>query len=100
VAIGVAALGAILQHRIATDLAAHLAHVPHGLAQAVASGGARAGRGAVAEAARHAFVAGLNEILLVGAGTLLVGAIAAFGLVRARDFAAARAAAPAPEGAR
>ena len=99
-AVGVAALGAILQQRIASDLADRLSHVPHGLAQAVASGGARAGHGAVAAAAKHAFVAGLNEILLVGAGTLLVGAIAAFGLVRARDFQAARAPAPAPEGAR
>jgi EmrB/QacA subfamily drug resistance transporter len=99
VAIGIAALGAIFQHRIATDLAARLPDAPHGLAQAVASGGTHGlahGRGPVATAARAAFVAGLNEILLVGAAIVLVGAVSALLLVRARDLQAARA--PAPEG--
>jgi hypothetical protein len=47
------------------------------------------------EVARHAFLVGLNDILLVGSATLLVGAIAAFTLIRARDFARARQPAPA-----
>src|SRR5204862_2726229 len=39
VAIGIAALGAIFQHRIASDLGEQVPHAPRGLAQAVASGG-------------------------------------------------------------
>src|SRR5437763_1654589 len=75
VAIGIAALGAIFQHRIASDLAERLPHAPRGLAAAVASGGTQGlahGHGAVLDAGRDAFVAGLNEILLVGAAIVLV----------------------------
>jgi EmrB/QacA subfamily drug resistance transporter len=95
VAIGVAALGAIFQDRIDTKLAELAPNAPAGAAQSVASGGTHAvGRG-LANAAREAFIAGLNEILLVGAVTLLVGALAAFALIRARDFAGARKPTPA-----
>ena len=96
VAIGVAALGAVFQHRIDTKLAELAPNAPSGLAETVASGGSRAVADPhLADAARQAFIAGLNEILLVGATTLLLGALASFALIRARDFARARRPAPA-----
>jgi EmrB/QacA subfamily drug resistance transporter len=90
VAIGVAALGAILQHRIATTLAELAPTAPAGLSESVASGGTKDVPPGLADPARQAFIAGLNEILLVGAATLLVGSLAAFALIRARDFARPR----------
>jgi EmrB/QacA subfamily drug resistance transporter len=84
VAIGIAALGAVFQHGIDSKLSELVPRAPSGLAEVVASGG---GRGA---AAHQAFIAGLNEILLVGAATVLAGAVAAFALIRARDFVRAR----------
>jgi hypothetical protein len=90
VAIGIAALGAVFQHGIDTKLSELAPRAPSGLAEVVASGG---GRGAVAH---QAFIAGLNEILLVGAATVLAGAVAAFALIRARDFVRAREAVVVP----
>jgi hypothetical protein len=85
---------------VTSTLSASLPGASSELGRAVASSGTRAvsGRGggpgeriqAVA-AARHAFIAGLNEILLVGAGIVFVGACAAFLLIRARDFKVATA---------
>jgi hypothetical protein len=93
VAAGVAVLGAIFQHGITAKLAELLPAAPHKLGTAIASGGSSAASrlpglspAAAADAARQAFLAGLNEILLVGAAITLVGAVAAFALVRARDF--------------
>jgi hypothetical protein len=40
----------------------------------------------VAEAARQAFIDGLDEILIVAALVAFVGGILAFALVRTRDF--------------
>src|SRR3954471_259779 len=104
VAIGVAGLGAVFQNRIDSKLAELAPHAPSGLGDAIASGGTGAvapagppgARAQLVDAAREAFIAGLNEILLVGAATLLIGALASFGLIRARDFASARRAAAAP----
>jgi EmrB/QacA subfamily drug resistance transporter len=78
IATGIAGLGAIFQDTIQSHL--------HGTgsAQAVASGAVSQG-GAVA---RAAFIAGLNEILLVGAIVAFVGAAFAFLLVRGRDIVA------------
>jgi len=108
IATGIAALGAVFQHRVASELAERLAGTPAAgradrLAEAVVGGGSQAAaRGAPAgsravleEAARAAFVAGLNEILLIGAGVAFAGAILSFVLVRRRDFVAAREPAPA-----
>jgi predicted MFS family arabinose efflux permease len=78
IATGIAALGAIFQHRIAHEL--HGA----GSVKAVSSGAVRQG-GAVA---RAAFISGLHEILLVAAVVSLAGAVLAFVLVRRRDFVA------------
>ena len=96
VTIGVAALGAIFQSRIDAKLAELVPHVPSGLAASVAARGPDSLPAKVASAARQAFVAGLNEILLIGAATVLVGSLAVLALIRARDFVAARKPAPAP----
>jgi EmrB/QacA subfamily drug resistance transporter len=91
VAIGVAALGAVLENRVGASLASG-GH--RGLAQAVSSAGSRVAHGqpALAQAAGTAFSSGLNAALLVGCGVVLVGAASAIGLMRIRT-----AAAPAPE---
>ncbi len=91
-AVGVAALGAAFQHRLATSLEGSLGGAQDALAKAVASGGTRAaatlarGRSGVVAASRHAFVSGLNELFLIGAGLVLIGAVGAIALVRVRDF--------------
>jgi EmrB/QacA subfamily drug resistance transporter len=74
IATGIAAFGALFQHRIQSEL-----HV--------SSGGLRAIIAGHGEAARHAFVVGLNELFLVAAIVAFVGAVLAFALVRRRDFA-------------
>jgi hypothetical protein len=83
-AVGVAALGVLLQHRIGTHLAAAGYH-GKALSAAVASSGLRAAGGdpRLADAANHAFVSGLRLIFLGGCVVLLVGAGAAL-LVRPR----------------
>jgi EmrB/QacA subfamily drug resistance transporter len=91
-AVGVAALGAVFQHRLGTSLAGSLGGKQGTLAKAVASGGTRAaaalghGRADVVAASRSAFASALNELLLIGAGVVLIGALGALALVRARDF--------------
>jgi hypothetical protein len=94
VAVGVAALGAILERRAASSLASNLG--PHGrdLGQAVASTGLRAagGRPAVAHAAGVAFVSGLNAVLIAGCVVVAIGAVAAGALMRSPAPAPARAA--------
>jgi hypothetical protein len=93
VAVGVAALGAVLERRATSSLASTLG--PHGraLGQAVASTGLRAagGRPPVIHAAALAFVSGLNAVLLVGCVVVAVGAVAAAALMRAPKPVAAPA---------
>ncbi|HEX6699471.1 MAG TPA: MFS transporter, partial [Gaiellaceae bacterium] len=93
-AVGVAALGVLLQHRIGTHLADAGYH-GKALSASVASSGLRAAAGnpQLAHAANGAFVSGLRLIILGGCLTLLVGACASL-LVRPQ-----RAAVPAPAGA-
>ena len=84
VAIGVAALGAVLEHRVATSLAS-TAHVhSRNLAAAVSSAGTRAvgGHRALVHPAVAAFVSGLNAVLLVGCAIVFAGAVAAAALMR------------------
>jgi EmrB/QacA subfamily drug resistance transporter len=91
-ATGVAALGAVFQHRVSASLEASLGKLPADLTKAVASSGTHAaaalerGHPGIVQATRGAFATGLNGILLIGAGVVLVGALAALALVRARDF--------------
>ena len=99
IATGIAALGAIFQSRIASDLATSgqvSGNVVHPFAQAIASGtvGALRTKGpgfpdtVTAKLAHSAFVSGLNEILFVAAFVLFAGAVLAFLLVRQQDFVA------------
>jgi EmrB/QacA subfamily drug resistance transporter len=91
-AVGVAGLGAIFQHRVAASLQASLGGTQGPLAKAVAAGGRRTatpfahGRPGFEEASLRAFTSGMNEILAIGAVLVLIGALGAFALVRLRDF--------------
>jgi predicted MFS family arabinose efflux permease len=86
IATGIAALGVIFQDKIRSELGSSAA------VHAVAAGSVQRG----GDTARAAFVAGLNEILLVAAIVVFVGAALAFALVRRRDFVTS---APVPEAA-
>ncbi|HYX87033.1 MAG TPA: hypothetical protein VE777_18855 [Gaiellales bacterium] len=90
IAVGIAALGTVFEHRIAASF--HGAGHAHLAAATVASAGTRAadampvaGRAAAAHLAGAAFISGLNELFLVGAGTVGCSAVAAFVLIRAGD---------------
>jgi predicted MFS family arabinose efflux permease len=91
VATGVAALGAVFQRRIQSTLHVLVGHQAPSLARAVAAGGTQAaaklsgGRPSVVAAAHHAFVNGMNKVVLVGSITVAVGAVFAL-LVRRKDF--------------
>jgi hypothetical protein len=84
VAMGVAALGSILERRAATSLSHTLGPPGRGLAEAVSSTGVRAAGGhpAAAHASAVAFVSGLNTLFLIGCGTVAIGALAAAVLMR------------------
>jgi EmrB/QacA subfamily drug resistance transporter len=90
--IGVAALGAIFQQRLATGLQQHLGKPSQGLARAVASGGIAEARelshgsALVVSAARDSFASGMNVLFIVGAAMVIAGSVAAFTMVRSRDF--------------
>jgi EmrB/QacA subfamily drug resistance transporter len=99
VALGVAGLGAIFQHRVLSTFIDSLAGTPLAprstqLAHAFASGGGHSAlrsvasgqRRMVAQAAETSFVSGLDAILLIAAIACLVGAVLALVLVRRRDF--------------
>lgn len=101
IAVGVAALGAVFQGRIASKLGVLLASGPPALqghagelAPAVSSGNAKAAIAAappdtqafLAHAAREAFLSGLNLIFVIAGITALVGAVLSLALVRARDL--------------
>ena len=99
-ATGIAGLGALLQARVADHLSDALAGTPlpagakDGLTEAVTSGNVQAvaqaappgARAALLDAARAAFINGLDEILVVAAVVAFVGGLLAFVLVRERDF--------------
>ena len=100
IATGIAALGSIFTSEVRSHVSSGLraAHQggAHAIATAISNGQTRQAiahvplqaRAAVAEVARSSFVAGLNEIFLVSAIVALVGAVAAFSLIRSSDFVA------------
>jgi predicted MFS family arabinose efflux permease len=94
VAAGIAALGAIFAARLTSQLHTLLPHATARLSELVAAGGLRAAaavtapatRAHVLAAARQAFTASFDEVLLIGAAITLLGALCAFALIRQRDF--------------
>jgi len=96
-AMGVAVLGAVLQQRVGSHLAA-AGYPGKELASAVSSSGLRAaaGRPALTNVAEAAFVSGLRLVLLIGFGAVLAGSIAAAVLVRRRVEAPEAVLEPAP----
>ncbi len=84
VAVGVAALGAVLEDRISTSLVSSIGPRGESLASAVAATGTRvaAGRPALVHPATVAFVSGLNTVLIVSAIVVAGGALAAGLLMR------------------
>jgi EmrB/QacA subfamily drug resistance transporter len=110
IATGIAGLGAIFQHRVEQKVIEMLAGTPaasqsHELAHGIAVGGGGAAisqvpaniRPEVAQAARDSFISGFNDILLVGSGIALIGAIGAVLLIRQSDFVGAPGAAESAE---
>jgi EmrB/QacA subfamily drug resistance transporter len=101
IATGVAALGAVFQSRIDSELAQSLPQAPGGFSDAVSSGAidqavAQAPpefQARALDAAQNAFITGFNEILLIGAAVAVIGGVLGLVLVRRRDFVQA----PAPE---
>jgi hypothetical protein len=93
IAIGIAAWGAIFLGRGADKASQLLAGTPAAegqrprhLVEAISSGNLPAGGGRVANAAREGFLAGLNDILMLGGIFAFAGAVAALWLVRERDI--------------
>ena len=103
VAVGVAALGAMLEHRVHEKLSELLPNAPSGLADVVATGNVDAAAAAappdaasqVASAANVAFVYGLDEVFLAAAIVAFAGAALSLLLVRQRDVSASHGDAPA-----
>ncbi len=96
IATGVAALGAIFQSRVSSELAGSVPQAPGGFSDAVSSGAAQSAlasipaefRDQAAVAANEAFVSGLNEILVFAAVIAFVGGVASWLLVRSGDMVA------------
>ena len=94
-ATGVAALGAVFQHQVAGELTTRgpSAVSASTLAKTITSAGTQAGAAlephnpAIQAEASHAFVSGMNTILVIGAITVFLGALCA-ALVRHADFVA------------
>jgi EmrB/QacA subfamily drug resistance transporter len=102
IAMGIAGLGAVFSHTVRTQIESTLsrstavgAHVAHALADGVSQGGgvsaglarlpARARPEAV-HAIRDGFVAGLDDVFLIGAILVFVAAALTLVLIRSRDF--------------
>lgn len=110
IATGIAGLGSLFSHKVRTEIETLLAHAPaisphmaHRLAERVSQGSGVSGglsrlppaaRPAAMHAVRSAFVAGLNEIFLIGAVLTLVSSVLTLALIRSRDFEAGAARGP------
>jgi len=103
IATGIAGLGAIFQHVVASDFLARVpaSRLPPGasrdaIADFIAFGGAqRTGDPALARVAEQAFVSGLDDILVYASVLAFVGAALAALLTRPQDFAVRAAPVPA-----
>jgi len=94
IATGVAALGAVFQSRIASELSTNLPQAPPSFSDEVSSGATHQAvaaappqfRDEALNAANHAFVTAFNEILLIGAAVAIVGGVLGLLMVRQSDF--------------
>jgi EmrB/QacA subfamily drug resistance transporter len=112
IATGIAGLGSVFSHKVRTDIESLLGHAPHitaptahKLAESVSQGSGvgeglsrlpAVARPVAVHAVRSSFVAGLNEIFLIGAALTLVSSVLTLFLIRSRDFEAGAARGPAP----
>ncbi|HEY2201087.1 MAG TPA: MFS transporter [Solirubrobacteraceae bacterium] len=112
IATGIAGLGAIFSHTVRTNVESLLSHsrvvsahatnaIATGIAQGNGPGASLAklpaqARPAAVHVVRASFVAGLNDVFLVGAVLAFIGAALTFVLIRTKDFetGAARVAPP------
>jgi EmrB/QacA subfamily drug resistance transporter len=107
IAVGIAAYGALFLARTESEISEQVPGTDaHGLAEAVSSGNLPAATpDPVVDAAREGFLAGFNQITMIGAGLAIAGAIVSLLLVRSRDirdapeFAEPEAIVPAPAAA-
>jgi len=89
ISVGIAAYGAIFLDRTESEIAAHAPGTDaQGLAEAVSSGNLPTGPANVVHAAREGFFAGFNEILMIGGGLAITGAVLTVLLVRPQDMRA------------
>ena len=94
VAVGVAALGAIVESEVSASLTQSLGTAPPGLVDAVATGNIKLAvaaappelAGQVGPAAKEAFVSGLHTIFVVAAVIAFAGSVLSLLLVRDRDI--------------
>jgi EmrB/QacA subfamily drug resistance transporter len=88
IAVGIAAYGALFLAKSESEISAAVPGADaHGLAEAVSSGNLPADAPApVVDAAREGFLAGFNQITLIGAGLAIAGAIVSLVLVRSQDI--------------
>ncbi len=88
IAVGIAAYGALFLARTESEIAEVApGGDAHGLAEAVSSGNLPADTPApVVDAAQEGFLAGFNQITLIGAALAIAGAVASLALVRSRDI--------------
>jgi hypothetical protein len=101
IATGIAAWGALFQHKVESTFTAVAAQhglrppggvTGSGLAEFISFGGPqRTGNAALIQAAEVAFDAGLNHILMIAAIVAFAGAVLTAVLVRPADFVGARA---------
>jgi EmrB/QacA subfamily drug resistance transporter len=88
IAVAIAAYGAIFLGRVESEIAERAPGVDaHSVAEGVSSGSLPTTTPPqVADAAREGFLAGFNQITLIGAGIAIAGAIAALVLIRSSDI--------------
>ncbi len=111
IATGIAGLGAVFSHSVRTEIVSILdrsrllgAHAAHALADGVSQGSGAGSalahlpaseRAVVDHVVRSGFVAGLNDVFLIGAILVLVSAALTLVLIRSRDFEVGAARGPA-----
>jgi EmrB/QacA subfamily drug resistance transporter len=87
IVVGIAAYGALFLNRAESTIAERAPGADaHGLAEAVSSGNLPRGPAQVVSVAREGFLDGFNEILVIGGGLALAGALTSFLLVRSKDI--------------